>query len=60
MNPEPVNRDDGGTDYTIHECQDVCYSTDAEGFCVTKCEWLVVGLGPMRCEKPLTFERDYD
>ena len=60
MNPEPVNRDDGGTDYRMPECQGICYSVDEEGYCVTKCERLVVGLGSMKCEKLLTLEGDYE
>lgn len=51
MNPEPTDGPDCSTDYMVHDCPGVCYSTDAEGFCVTKCEGLIVGLDGMKCAR---------
>lgn len=48
--PEPVKREDGGTDYKIPDCPNVCYHHDNEGCYVSQCPALKVSVYGLECE----------
>jgi hypothetical protein len=55
VNPEPIPRDDGGTDFRMSECSAACYAVNAQGMSVEiPCPFLKVVIGdyPLRCGDP--------
>ena len=49
FDPQPVAREDGGTDYKVPSCPNPCYWTDKEGAYVGQCDHLKVELRSMKC-----------
>jgi hypothetical protein len=45
VNPEPISRDDGGTDFRVSSCPVACYSVNSQGMSVEKCPFLAVQCG---------------
>jgi hypothetical protein len=42
MEPAPIDRQDGGADFKREDCEDICYSVNAEGMCLEQCDLLEV------------------
>ncbi len=49
FNPEPKDRKDGGTDYKVCACPNICYWEDENGRYVGKCSELRVSVQGMAC-----------
>ena len=49
FDPSPFVSGDGGTDYRIDGCDQICYHTDKEGCYVEQCTELLVTLDGLRC-----------
>jgi hypothetical protein len=50
INPSPVDRGDGGTDYKVQKCEKPCYSLSAEGQSVEQCPFLKIRQGWVEVE----------
>lgn len=50
FDPEPKPRKDGGTDYKVDHCENVCYWHDKKGCYVSQCPALKVTVKGMSCE----------